>query len=273
MYNDYILIDGSYFLFSIFFTTKNEYMFKYSEWDQPDQYDWSTNPEFWTMYQAKFYQILTRIKRRFSVKYSHILFIREGKRDMIWRNSVYTEYKANRSMVIHHKGKDNLLGDLFPRVYYELLPVCEQMYGVKTLRILTAEADDVIFITARYIEAILHQKVVIISKDHDFIQMISPLISVCSIYMDNIMNRVTLTPVQYIMYKLLMGDHSDNIPGSIEASDYNEEELRSGQLFGRLMTENKINMKQFELNKRLILFPYIPYQIKMAIHEQIQLNL
>ena len=261
----YLVIDGSYYLFSIFFISKNDYIKRYPEWEQPDLYDWSTNPEFWEIYQQRFQTQLTKMLKRLHIPKSNVFFVREGKKSMIWRHAIYPTYKATRSQVIHHRGKDNLLGDLFPRVYHELLP----NYHFKVLRVLTAEADDIIFLLTRYLEMTRRGRIFIISKDRDFIQLVSPAVSIHTIYLDNIMDSMSLTPSQFLQTKLLMGDSSDNIPPCINPSDYNLDQLLQNQLFEQLFQQHRINLEQLQLNRQLILYTHIPFRIKMQIHQHI----
>lgn len=266
---NYMIIDGSYYLFSIFFISKNDYLKKYPDWEQPDLYDWSTNTEFWNIYQIRFKSHLIKLIRKLHIYKNNIYFVREGKKSLIWRNNIYPEYKTNRTHIIHHKGKDNILGDLFPRVYYELLPQYVENNHLKVIRVLSAEADDVIFLLTRYLESIRRTRIFIISKDKDFIQLVSNVVSIHTIYLDNIMDNIPLTPTQYLQTKLLLGDLSDNIPACIQSHDYNHMSLLNNVLFEELYNSHKINLNQLHMNYRLILYTHIPFHIKMLIHNQI----
>jgi len=182
---------------------------------------------------------------------------------MLWRTAIYPEYKATRTHVIHHRGKDNLLGDLFPRVYHELLPHYMEQHRLKVIRVLTAEADDIVFLLTRYLEIAQRGRIYVISKDKDFIQLVSPTVSIHTVYMDNIMDSMTMTATQYMQSKLLMGDVSDNIPGCVVTGCGLVTSL------DEMIINRQINMNQLKLNHQLILYTHIPFRIKMEIHRSI----
>jgi DNA polymerase-1 len=128
-----------------------------------------------------------------------------------FRDELYPDYKAHRDPI-----PEELVGNL-PDIKAVLraldIPVVEEE-GV--------EADDVIGTLARKAEAD-GEKVVIVSADKDFQQLLSDRISMFRpAYRGDAFNPITedtfrakfdLAPIQFIDVLALMGDASDNIPG------------------------------------------------------------
>ncbi len=138
------------------------------------------------------------------------------------RKKVFPEYKANRN------GSSGLRKDLFSSVeeekqvmrtqmaqifkYFENLPV--EVYCVPNV-----EADDVIaYMTMQYFNP-LNSKVRIVSTDRDFLQLVSPNVEVYSpvkkkLYTnENFYQELNLTPEEYLTFRVVTGDVSDNIDG------------------------------------------------------------
>lgn len=138
------------------------------------------------------------------------------------RKKVYAEYKGNRTS----KGKLNRFSEFdglidegesmklqFTRIfeYLEVLPI--------TLVVLdNIEADDTIAYITHLLEGD-NQKVKIVSSDRDFLQLITDNINVYSPIKKKLYDLALLTeelgihPKNYLLYRALTGDTSDNIGG------------------------------------------------------------
>ena len=81
------------------------------------------------------------------------------------------------------------------------------------------EADDAIAYIAKDIFTEPNQKVTIMSSDRDFLQLVNDRISVWSptkkkMYTPkDVLEEYSVSPNNFLFYKMLMGDASDNIPG------------------------------------------------------------
>ena len=77
------------------------------------------------------------------------------------------------------------------------------------------EADDVI----AYLSKNLNGKKIIVSVDRDFIQLVNENVSYYNpikkkvLDINNFQEEHDMTPVEYLLYKAIIGDTSDNIPG------------------------------------------------------------
>ena len=139
------------------------------------------------------------------------------------RRNLYPEYKANRnsSRIINHNifsSKDEESESINNQIsrliqYLQCLPVT-------VISIDGLEADDIIGYLANKFQA--HdetQKVTIMSADKDFIQLVSDKVHCYSptkkkIYTPkDVLEEFGVSSNNFLNYKILMGDTSDNIPG------------------------------------------------------------
>ena len=153
---------------------------------------------------------------------SRCIIVFDGKGGSMRRKKLYPYYKANRS------GKYNLRRDVFSSVdeeqdsmrkqlmriaqYLELLPV--QIFCIDNI-----EADDAVaYITSNYYDRTAN-KIRIVSTDRDFLQLVSDKVEVYSpvkkkLYTQSeIQAEYGFHPENYLIYRTISGDTSDNING------------------------------------------------------------
>jgi len=127
-----------------------------------------------------------------------------------FRHDKYTEYKAGRNAT-----PDDLKSQM---------PIARKLLdalGIKHLELEGYEADDIIGTLAKEADLDPDYDALIISSDHDLLQLISPQVSMKmlksqnSIYytLDTFKEEYGFDPIKIIDLKSLMGDSSDNIPG------------------------------------------------------------
>lgn len=112
------------------------------------------------------------------------------------------------------------------------------------------EADDVI----SWMSSNISGKKIIVSVDRDFIQLISPTVSVYNpikkkLYdISNFEESFSLTPKQFIYYKAIVGDKSDNIPG---VEGYGEVKgLKLAKLYYEYVDNGQLSEKELETVKK-----------------------
>jgi len=128
-----------------------------------------------------------------------------------FRHEAYAEYKAGREV------QEQALYDQIPLLHEGL-----SFLGVESLALDGYEADDLLGTVALRAKK-LGWTVTIITGDRDALQLVQPDISVLAfkkgvtetvIYDEKeILNQYGLTPAQFLEYKAMRGDPSDNIPG------------------------------------------------------------
>lgn len=257
----YLILDGAYVIFTALFSAKYAYQREYP--DSTYTNDMCFEDElFWPILVARLQYMISKFSHQLHVPAEHIFFVREGKRELLWRNEHITDYKAGRKNV-------SAIGLLFRRVYRELLPQWSAAHSFHLLRVIRAEADDVIFLLTRFLRSYEPRATItIITRDSDFVQLID---SHTHLLTHNLTPLFTAeeraTAESLLMTKILLGDRSDNIPGCIKGP------LPENLNLPDLIIEDKIDMVQYQLNRRLIMYQYIPLSLKMEIHHEIITNL
>lgn len=126
-----------------------------------------------------------------------------------WRRELVPTYKA-------HRTKDDAID--WESVYSQIDNLCYQalpLHGVLSLRMKHAEADDLMAQAAR----MASDRPYIVTSDDDLLQCVDLAISVINplkgkiITHDNFDKEVGVPPELYLLYKMLVGDSSDGVPG------------------------------------------------------------
>lgn len=126
------------------------------------------------------------------------------------RRKALPEYKANR-----HKDDDPLEYENFQRQMRELRLFALPLMGIISVHKPSMEADDLVYHASR----ILDGNKIVISGDHDLLQCISDDVMVYHPGKDILFDSGKLEEVfgislkQFVDWKALQGDSSDNIPG------------------------------------------------------------
>ena len=215
-------------------------------------------------------------------------FAKDTPRKTIWRNNIHDKYKGSR---VSHD--DNItLKKAFSLFWNTIYPKLEKDFNISLISYDTAEADDVIAIGVKHIKETFGDNVTVhvITKDHDLVQLCalgatvrsveikknkSFLIDFNSKYDDIILKN-------FITYKCLIGDASDNIPGISKVFlDPKHKTMRAvGPKTAIAIIEGKFNLTYildrneeareiFMKNKKLMDFNEIPEEIKKGIITQI----
>lgn len=124
-------------------------------------------------------------------------------------------YKKNR--ILRY---DNVLDEVNPYTQLPDIKQCLDYMGITFIEKEKCEADDIIATICKLYGDIM-QKIIIISTDKDYFQLIDKKINVLCprgknsiLYNENmIKEKFGILPNQYILYSALVGDKSDNIRG------------------------------------------------------------
>ena len=138
------------------------------------------------------------------------------------RKNLIPEYKANRntSRVTNWDVFDNLEEEDESKVdqivriiqYLKTLPV-------RTISIDKVEADDIIAYLSETLPTKPNDRAFIVSSDKDYLQLVSDQVVVYrpiekEFYTEQtVKDKFNVSPNNFLLYKLLMGDNSDGIPG------------------------------------------------------------
>lgn len=235
--NKLLLIDGSSVAFRAFFALYN----------QIDRF--KNNSGLHTNAIYGFHLMLNHILGR--VQPSHILVAFDAGKTT-FRTEMYADYKGGRA-----KTPDEFR-EQFPYIRQQL-----DVLGIKYYELEHYEADDIIGTLAKQAEASKeHFDITVVSGDKDLIQL-TDTNTVVEISKKGVaefeeftpaylMEKMGITPSQFIDLKALMGDKSDNIPGVTKIGEKTGLKLLSeyGSLEG--IYENIEAMKQSKMKENLI---------------------
>jgi 5'-3' exonuclease len=248
-----ILIDTSYFTFYRYYALINWWRLAKSEEPLTIPID---TPDFVEKFKKTFIDKIMEIPKKLKIKNYKLIAATDCHRKDIWRNSLYSNYKANRTYE-----EDDFLGGPFFQLGLDILKELK----IKTLHHPKLEADDCIAIITKKILATDNEtNVLIIANDMDYLQLADPRVRLMNlkykILTDN--SKWSGNPKQDLFCKIVMGDKSDNIPsifnkcGPVTAKKYYD----NTQLFeDKLKKENA--QDKLERNRKLVDFNEIPEEL------------
>ena len=157
------------------------------------------------------------------LKPTRCVIVFDGKGGSKRRKGMYSGYKANRAVKTQFNRYQEFanLEDESESMKRQFGRVVEYLHclPITTLAIDNVEADDVIAYIANEIYTLPEHKVTIVSTDRDFLQLVNHRINVWSpvkkiLYTPEVLREEIGLPAEnYLMYRAITGDKSDNIPG------------------------------------------------------------
>lgn len=157
-----------------------------------------------------------------NIQPTKVYVLMDGVESSSSRKNIIPEYKGGRntSRITKHElfdtleDEDDSKVDQIVRIiqYLQTLPV-------KTIAMPKVEADDVIAYLSEITPTAPNDRVFIVSSDKDYLQLVSEKVIVYRpiekeyYTKDTVIEKFGVTPHNFILYKLLMGDSSDKIGG------------------------------------------------------------
>lgn len=177
---------------------------------------------------------------------TRVVVVFDGKGGSQRRKEIYSNYKEGRAI----KSRLNRvvgfedIDDEQSSIKYQLFRVYSYLQNLPltTISIDKIEADDVI----AYLSSYFKEKCVILSNDRDFLQLVSDRVSVYlptkkKMYTpENLLEETGIWCENYIIYKSLLGDKSDNVSG---IKGIGEKTILKN--FPILSEKRKINLEMF----------------------------
>jgi 5'-3' exonuclease len=255
----FIFIDGSYYCFHRYYALMQWWKNAFPEepLEDPNQ-----NSIFVDKFNKTFVENLQQIQKKLKIPKTiePILIVgKDCKRENIWRNEIFSNYKSNRVY------DETFMGSPFFKMAYE--NKLFELGGVKIiLKHPKLEADDCIAISVKYlINKYPTCKIYIITSDRDYLQLNAPNVQLFNLSFKNIAETKNCTgnAKKDLEIKIIMGDISDNIPsifpkcGPKTALKCVEDEA----FFKKKISENPSYYIQYNLNQKLINFNNIPKEL------------
>ena len=260
----FIFIDGSYFCFYRYHSLLTWWKNAYPEIVLDDPF---LNEQFVAKFRKTFVDHVQNLRKNLGIPKDvkpTIIVGRDCKRENIWRNELFPNYKATRA-----NGKEDgfMGGPFFKMVYQDNLFI---EGGAKAiLSHPTLEADDCIALSVKHVlQKHPSCEVYIITSDKDYLQLAEPRVHIYNLGFKKITDQKSSTGSAEcdLFCKIVMGDISDNIPsvfpkcGPKTALKYyeNKEEFQK-----RLESSNTF-IAQYNINKKIVDFNEIPRLLTYA---------
>ena len=211
------IVDLSYMTFTRFFAIRRWYEIKIKidkpEWKIPDTYDWMKDIVFMEKFDKLFFEKLIKLCKNKNIPMHNIIFTSDCKHVNNWRVNTNNKYKDTRKDS-HVKNKFNNF-DIFPYVRNKLIRELQEETRNIILYQHNLEADDLIAIIVEYLKSKQYsKKILIMANDKDYIQLCNSQIDCCDLSGKSLADRILKdfrSGKEYLIYKILFGDVSDNI--------------------------------------------------------------
>lgn len=162
------------------------------------------------------------------------------------RKELFAEYKANRVIA----EEDREAHEKFVKQRGEILDLLNAYFPVSVMRHPDQEADDLIYTLVK--NASTTATFTVVSTDTDFIQMLNEFKNV-RLYNPVKKSYVECPGYDYVTWKALRGDGSDNIPGLPGVGDTRAEELVNDPVeMGIKFRDGSLDFDHFQRNLELI---------------------
>jgi len=255
----FIFVDGSYYCFYRYFALQQWWKNAYPEEPLDDPFQ---NEKFVEKFRKTFVDNLEQMPKKLKIHkdlIKPILIVgKDCKRDHIWRNDIFKDYKANRA----NGPEDGFMGGPFFKMAYE-----EELFqkgGAKAiLKHPRLEADDCIAISVKHLlDKYPLCKIFIITSDRDYLQLNTHNVDLFTLTYKNLADSKTATgnAEDDLKIKILMGDTSDNIPSVFPKCGLKTAQkcLEDEEFFKKKMNNNPAYYEQYRLNEQLVSFDKIP---------------
>jgi 5'-3' exonuclease len=256
----FIFIDGSYFCFYRYHSLLTWWKNAYPEQSEvlKDPYN---NEMFLEKFKKTFVETVKKIPKGLQLVKSikpDIIVAKDCKRENIWRNELFPNYKGTRS----NGPEDGFMGGPFFKMVYE-----EQLFieggAREIIKHPKLEADDCIAITVKNMLQLYPDcNIYIITSDKDYLQLAEPRVQLFNLAFKKLTDQKSCTgnPACDLFCKIVSGDPSDNIPsvfpkcGQKTALKY----FQDRELFEKKLQESDEFQKRYNINKQIIDFNNIP---------------
>lgn len=255
----FILIDGSYFIFFRYYAILNWFKLAKREQKLDKENPPEKNNDFVDKFTKTFDQKIKEIPKKLKINDPIILVGRDCPREKIWRMKYLSTYKANRVY------DDSFLGGYFFKKSYKedlfLKAGAKKIFSYPSL-----EADDCLAILTKNILSKYPKATInIITSDMDYLQLASENVKLYDLKFKRLTERKSSfnNAEKDLFVKILTGDKSDNIQGVFKkcgpktACKYFDDK----ELFKKKLEKEEGALERYNLNKKIIDFNEIPKEL------------
>ena len=270
MIQNFLLIDGSYFVFFRFYALLNWFALAKKDQIIDKEHPPHENIEFVEKFKKTFVSKVKELEKKLKIKDPIIVVGKDCPRENIWRMKYLSSYKANRVY------DDSFLGGPFFKMAYE-----DNLFikggANKILKYPELEADDCLAIMTKKIKKTFPDgKITIITSDMDYLQLACDNVELYDLKYKKLTERKSSynNAEKDLFVKILTGDKSDNIKGVFKkcgpktACKY----FDNKELFQKKLDSEEGAMERYLLNKKIIDFNEIPEELEKNFLESYKLS-
>ena len=271
-----ILVDTSYTTFHRFFATIRWFSFSnkdiFKEHKDDNTFDWSQEPLFIEKYTKMYLEAIINLVGKNIYLNSIVIFCQDAPQDTLWRHEFAECYKGNR---VDLSEKYNFK-PTFKYTYDTLIPkIIKENKNIYSMLIPKMEADDLIALSAKYIKYKRPNKITyIISGDNDFLQLGHDKLYIADYKKDNLIHLTKIEAREALRMKIVSGDCSDNIPSIFIDQKINNKIKKlvreNKEEMKKFLAENEKSKNQYNKNKKIISFKYIPKHFRKPVYKKIK---
>jgi 5'-3' exonuclease len=280
----HLIVDTSYVIHFMAYRTLKKHMtdsgLAYTE-EELWKIDFSRDEDYIRQFIKNFVSHVSNVCSTHLISPNNVIYALDCKRDDIWRNNHLSEYKSSRKV----KKQEGLnRGPLFRYTQEKILPTLEEKNRGKALSFTAAEGDDIIALSVRFLREKYGSthKIVVLTNDSDFLQLRDDNLKLINIMDEDLSVRSLGDPKKDLMFKILLGDTSDDIP-SVFVKTKGDKQLGRGfgEKTARIFLEDSNLLREkfkqypdavsrFKNNKTLIDFSMIPEEIVSGVKKTMQ---
>jgi 5'-3' exonuclease len=266
----FIFVDGSYYNFYRYFALMQWWKNAYPDEPLDDPYQ---NEKFVEKFKKTHVENLINMPKKLKIAkdVTPIIIVgRDCKRENIWRNEFFPQYKANRA----NGQEDGFMGGPFFKMAYQD-NLFEKGGAKAILKHPKLEADDCIAISVKHLVNRYPQcHIYIITSDRDYLQLNAHNVDLYNLTYKNIAETKSSTGDAHddLEIKIIMGDTSDNIPSVFPKCGPKTalKCIEDPEFFKKKMNDNPEYYKQYKLNQLLVNFNNIPENLVDEFMESIK---
>jgi 5'-3' exonuclease len=266
----FIFVDGSYYNFYRYFALMQWWKNAYPDEPLVDPYQ---NEVFVEKFKKTHVENLKQMPKKLKIAkdVTPIMIVgKDCKRENIWRNEFFPQYKANRA----NGQEDGFMGGPFFKMAYQD-NLFEKGGAKAILKHPKLEADDCIAISVKnLVNRYPKCHIYIITSDRDYLQLNAHNVDLFNLTYKNIAETKSSTgdAKDDLEIKIIMGDTSDNIPSVFPKCGPKTalKCIEDPEFFKKKMNDNPEYYKQYKLNQLLVNFNNIPENLVEEFMESIK---
>ena len=258
----YLLVDLGYFLHFRYYAALSWFKRAHKDKDY-SELEIQENAVFQKTLLKRVRDSIIELLKKYNIDNNNVIFCKDCSQCEIWRKELMDAYKVNRVK------KDIKLA--FSLIYKEIEMLTKNGIGI-LLKYPNAEADDIVYCVREYIlnEINKDSKCIIVASDNDYYQICDDSTSLIRLDSRSAMNKSLGDPKKDLLYKVILGDKSDNIGGIFPKCGHKTalKYVNDPDLFQSEMDKNKVYRERYDHNMKMIDMSKMPLDIKLGILDE-----